>query len=145
MDRINKKANVKYSANQMYTLVNDIEAYPDFLPWCTNATIINYGDNELVASVSISIGKIRKIFTTQNTMRQGSSIDMKLIEGPFKKLNGEWKFQNNPNGGSIVSLEMQFEFKNKLLRYTFGAVFKKITNSLVDAFIERANIIYGKL
>jgi len=142
--RISKKANVKYSANQMYTLVNDIEAYPDFLPWCTDAIITNHGNNELVASVSISIGKIKKIFTTKNTMQQDSLISMKLIKGPFKILNGEWNFQNNSSGGSTVLLEMQFEFKNKLLRYTFGAAFKKITASLVDAFIERASDIYGE-
>mgnify|MGYP003326229899 CR=1 FL=1 len=77
-------------------------------------------------------------------MQQGSSITMKLIKGPFKKLNGEWKFKNNLKGGSNVSLEMQFEFKNKLFEYTFGAAFKKITDSLVDAFIERAHTIYGE-
>ena len=144
MIRISKKANVEYSANQMYTLVNNIEAYPDFLPWCTDAIITNYGNNELIASVSISAGKIKKIFTTKNTMQPGLSISMKLIKGPFKILNGEWNFQNNPSGGSIVFLEMEFEFKNKLLRYTFGAVFKKITDSLVDAFITRARDIYGE-
>ncbi len=85
MTRISKKANVKYSANQMYTLVNDIESYPNFLPWCTNTVIKNYSDNELVASVSISIGKIKKIFVTKNTMQQDLSISMELIEGPFKK------------------------------------------------------------
>ena len=144
MTRISKKANVKYSANQMYMLVNDIESYPNFLPWCTNSIVTNYGDNELVASVSISIGKIKKIFVTKNTMQQDSSISMELIEGPFKKLNGKWKFKNNLDSGSTVSLEMQFEFKNKLLRYTFGTAFKKITDSLVNAFIERANVIYGE-
>ena len=144
MTRISKKANVKYSANQMYMLVNDIESYPNFLPWCTNSTIKNYGDNELVASISISIGKIKKIFVTKNTMQQDSSISMELIEGPFKKLNGQWKFKNNLDSGSTVSLEMQFEFKNKLLRYTFCTAFKKITDSLVNAFIERANVIYGE-
>ena len=144
MTRISKKANVKYSANQMYMLVNDIESYPNFLPWCTNSTITNYSDNELVASVSISIGKIKKIFVTKNTMQQDSSISMELIEGPFKKLNGQWKFKNNLDSGSTVSLEMQFEFKNKLLRYTFGTAFTKITDSLVNAFIERANVIYGE-
>ena len=144
MTRISKKANVKYSAIQMYTLVNDIEAYPDFLPWCTNAIITNHSNNELVASVSISIGKIKKNFTTKNTMKKGSSISMKLIKGPFKILNGEWNFQNNSSGGSVVLLEMQFEFKNKLLEYTFGAAFKKITDSLVNAFIKRAYDIYGE-
>ncbi len=142
MTRINKKAVVKFSANQMYKLVNDIEAYPSFLPWCTDANIINDSKDSLTASVSISIGRIKKIFTTLNTMQQDISIDMKLIRGPFKKLNGSWEFKNNNNGGSTVSLVMEFEFKNKLLKYTLGGAFKKITDSLVDAFISRANDIY---
>ena len=144
MIRISKKADVKYRADQMYRLVNDIEAYPEFLPWCTEAIISNHSSNEIVADVSISVGKIKKIFTTKNTMQPDSSISMKLIKGPFKILNGEWNFQDNSSGGSTVLLEMQFEFKNKLLKYTFGIAFKKITDSLVDAFIERANNIYGK-
>ena len=142
MTRINKKAVVKFSANQMYKLVNDIEAYPSFLPWCTDANIINDSKDSLTASVSISIGRIKKIFTTLNTMQQDISIDMKLIKGPFKKLNGSWEFKNNNNGGSTVSLVMEFEFKNKLLKYTLGGAFKKIIDSLVDAFISRANDIY---
>lgn len=144
MTRINKKTNVKFSANQMYSLVNDIETYPDFLPWCTDANIISSDEATLTASISISVGRIKKIFTTLNTMREGISINMILIKGPFKELNGQWIFQDNSEGGSTVSLEMQFEFKNKLLKYTFGTAFKKVINSLVDAFIERANIIYDE-
>lgn len=144
MTRINKKTNVKFSANQMYSLVNDIETYPDFLPWCTDANIISSDEATLTASISISVGRIKKIFTTLNTMREGISINMILIKGPFKELNGQWIFQDNSEGGSTVSLEMQFEFKNKLLKYTFGTAFKKAINSLVDAFIERANIIYDE-
>ena len=115
MTRINKKTNVKFSANQMYSLVNDIETYPDFLPWCTDANIISSNEATLTASISISVGRIKKIFTTLNTMRKGISINMTLIKGPFKELNGQWIFQDNSAGGSTVSLEMQFEFKNKLL------------------------------
>ena len=144
MARINKKTNVKFSANQMYSLVNDIETYPDFLPWCTDANIISSDEATLTASISISVGRRKKIFTTLNTMREGISINMILIQGPFKELNGQWIFQDNSEGGSTVSLEMQFEFKNKLLKYTFGTAFKKIIDSLVDVFIERANVIYDE-
>jgi ribosome-associated toxin RatA of RatAB toxin-antitoxin module len=128
----------------MYSLVNDIETYPDFLPWCTEVNIISSNEATLTASISISVGRIKKIFTTLNTMRKGISINMTLIKGPFKELNGQWIFQDNSAGGSTVFLEMQFEFKNKLLKYTFGPVFKKIIDSLVDAFIERAYVIYDE-
>ena len=144
MTKISKKANVNFNADQMYALVNDIESYPDFLPWCTDTKIINSGEGMLTASVTISIGKIKKRFTTLNKMEHGSSISMNLIEGPFKELNGYWKFQNNSGVGSVVTLEMQFEFKNKLLKYTFGPPFKMITDSLVSSFIERAHDIYGE-
>ena len=142
MSRIYKKALVKYNANQMYTLVNDIESYPSFLPWCTNANIIDRDENSLTASVCISIGKIKKIFTTLNTMQEDTSINMKLIQGPFKRLDGRWEFEDSGDGGSTVSLVMEFEFKNKILKYTLSGAFKKITDSLVDAFISRANNIY---
>ena len=111
MSRIYKKAVVKYNANQMYALVNDIESYPSFLPWCTNANIIDRDENSLTASVCISIGKIKKIFTTLNTMQEDTSINMKLIQGPFKRLDGRWEFEDSGDGGSTVSLVMEFEFK----------------------------------
>lgn len=144
MTIISKKTDVKFNADQMYALVNDIESYPDFLPWCTDTKIINSGEGMQTASVTISIGKIKKRFTTLNKMQRGISISMNLIEGPFKELNGYWKFQNNSGLGSVVTLDMQFEFKNKLLKYTFGPPFKMITDSLVSSFIERAHDIYGE-
>jgi len=141
--KINKKANVTYSAKQMFELVNDIKSYPEFLPWCTGTKLLDKKNNSLIASVSISVGKIKQSFTTKNTMEEDTSITMKLVKGPFKELNGYWQFNNDVKGGSSVSLEMQFEFKNKLVKHAFGAAFKKITDSMVDAFVKRAGVIYG--
>ena len=143
MTKINKQAQVSYSAKQMYILVNQIESYPEFLPWCTETKIITSNDDSMTASVSIAVGKIKQTFTTANTMKTDTSIIMRLIEGPFKKLYGHWQFKEDENGGCLVMLEMQFEFKNKLVKHALGAAFKKITNSLVDAFIERAREVYG--
>ena len=143
MTRISKQANVEYSASQMFALVNDIESYPDFLPWCTASSILEQKENALTASVSVAMGKIKQTFTTSNSMQQDSSIRMSLVKGPFKELNGHWQFENDLNGGCAVSLDMQFEFKNKLLKHTLGAAFQKIIDSLVDAFIQRARVIYG--
>ena len=131
-----------YSAKQMFALVNDIKSYPEFLPWCTETNVLEDKGHSLIASVSISLGKIKQSFTTENSMQADTSIDMKLVEGPFKKLHGHWQF-NDDNAGSSVSLEMQFEFKNKIMKHAFGAAFKKITDSMVDAFIERARVVYG--
>lgn len=143
MTKINKQANVAYSAEQMFALVNDIKSYPEFLPWCTDTKILEEKTHSLIASVSISMGKIKQSFTTENTMKSDTSIIMRLVEGPFKELNGYWQFNDDANGGSSVSLEMQFEFKNKLMKHAFGAAFKKITDSMVEAFVERARIVYG--
>ncbi len=140
--KISKQAKVIYSAEQMYALVNDIESYPEFLPWCTDTNILEDKGDSLVASISISLGKLKQIFTTKNIMCANTSINMELVEGPFRELSGNWYFQNASEGCS-VSLDMQFEFKNKIMKHAFGAAFKKITNSMVEAFVERARIVYG--
>ena len=143
MTKICKRANVAYSANQMFALVNDIDAYSEFLPWCTESHVLENKGETLTAAVSISVGKIKQTFTTANTMQAGTSIIMNLVKGPFKELHGHWQFHDDDNGGCLISLDMQFEFKNKLLKHALGAAFKKIMESLVEAFIERAQVIYG--
>lgn len=143
MTKISKQQQVNYSANEMYRLVNDIEAYPEFLPWCTATNIIQQEEQELVASVSIAIGKIKQSFTTANRMLENKTITMQLVEGPFKQLVGDWQFQSVNDQQCIVSLDMQFEFKNKLVKHTLGHVFNKIIDSLVEAFVDRAQYVYG--
>jgi len=128
---------------KMFALVNDIESYPDFLPWCSGTNVLENNGNSITASVSLSVGKIKQTFTTANTMQPDTSISMRLVKGPFKELNGYWQFHDNVNGGCSVSLDMKFKFKNKLVKHTLGSAFKKITDSLVDAFIERARVVYG--
>ena len=141
--RIHKQASVRYSRGQMFALVNDIESYPEFLPWCTASRIIKKDQAALTASVSIAVGRIRQTYTTANTMRQDESIHMSLVKGPFKELNGCWRFRDNGRGGCCVSLDMQFQFKNRLIKHTLGKVFQRIIDSLVAAFIERARSLYG--
>ena len=134
MTKINKQEQVVYSAHQMFSLVCDIESYPEFLPWCINANIIESQDTFTEASLSIAIGKLKQTFTTANTLKTDTSITMKLIEGPFNDLHGNWQFLESEN---------DFEFKNKLLKYAFGAAFKNIIDSLVDSFVERARDVYA--
>jgi ribosome-associated toxin RatA of RatAB toxin-antitoxin module len=143
LTKINKKAHVDYSANQMYSLVNDIESYPEFLPWCAETSILESHKNGITASVSIALGKIKQTFTTANTMQPDDSIIMRLVTGPFKELYGHWQFIEDEKNGCLVMLEMEFEFKNKIVKHALGAAFKKITDSLVDAFIKRARDVYG--
>ena len=143
MTRISKKEQVNYSANEMYRLVNDIEAYPEFLPWCTAANILQQEEQTLVASVSIAVGKIKQSFTTANQMQLNEKITMQLVEGPFKQLVGNWRFQTIDEQQCVVSLDMQFEFKNRLVKHTLGHAFHKIIDSLVEAFVNRAQSVYG--
>jgi len=144
LTEIHKKTVVPYTADEMYALVNDIEAYPDFLPWCTNAQVLNTNNYHLTASVAMEIGKIKQTFTTENTMQPGLSIQMKLVKGPFKQLYGHWQFEPDGTQSSTISLDMDFEFKNKLLKLALNSTFNKIMGSLVTSFVKRAQVVYGK-
>lgn len=143
MGIINKSAVVPYSAEQMYSLVNNIEAYPEFLPLCTSAVVSDRTDSSLTASVSLAKGKIKQTFTTVNTMQPGKRIDVKLISGPFSHLNGSWKFEDAGNYLCHIDLHMDFEFRNKLLKLALGPVFNQFMAMLVSSFVNRAKIIYG--
>ena len=143
MTTIHKSALVPYSAEQMYNLVDDVYAYPDFLPWCGAAQEISRNEEEVEASLDIAHSGVHKSFTTRNRLQPGQSIEMQLVEGPFKYLNGVWRFEALGDAGSKVGLDLEFEFSSKLLGMTFGPLFSKIASSLVDAFIQRAQKVYG--
>ena len=142
MGNVSKTASVSYTAEQMYGLVNDIESYPEFLPWCTDAVIFSQTDSELTASVSLATGKLKQTFTTKNKMEPGHRIDINLISGPFKYLRGFWQFDDVRDGVCHVELYMEFEFKNKVLKIMLSSVFTQFMNSLVSSFIKRARQIY---
>ena len=128
----------------MYEVVNDIESYPRFLPWCRDAKVYNSTDSSLTATVFIAIGRIRQSFTTENRMQPGREIHMKLVDGPFKLLRGTWKFTSEKNDSSRISLDIEFEFKNRLLKLALGKTFNHIMDSMVESFSRRADQIYGK-
>lgn len=143
MKKISKHALVPYSAEQMFALVNDIAAYADFLPWCSQSEVLEQTEKEITASITIAYGSLNKSFTTLNILTPGSKMEMQLVEGPFKKLHGDWLFTQLGDDGSKVSLELEFEFKNKLISMTMGSVFSQIANTLVDSFAERATKMYS--
>jgi ribosome-associated toxin RatA of RatAB toxin-antitoxin module len=144
LTEIFKTSVVPYSANEMYALVNDIESYPDFLPWCSASHILHQDKYKLTASVSIKAGKIKYTFTTENIMQPGQHIKMRLVKGPFKRLKGKWLFVPVHEKSCTITLDMDFEFKNNLIKLTLSGVFNRIMNSLVDSFTKRAIEIYGK-
>jgi ribosome-associated toxin RatA of RatAB toxin-antitoxin module len=135
---------VPYSADEMYALVNDIEAYPDFLTWCKTAQVANKTNTHLQATVAVEVGKIKQSFSTDNTMQPGRRITMQLVEGPFKFLSGCWQFDPQGEQSCNIRLDIEFEFKNKLLKIALSHTFNRIMDTMVDAFTKRAHEIYGK-
>lgn len=142
MRKINKSALVAYSAAQMYALVDDVDRYQEFLPWCSQSSVLQRSDNEVTATLVIAYGKLNKSFTSRNSNTLNERIHMQVIDGPFKHLRGDWRFAS-VGDGCRVTLDMEFEFSSKLLDLSVGPVFNKIADSLVDAFITRATKIYG--
>ncbi len=143
MTTINKSALVPYSPEQMFKLIDDIEAYSDFLPWCGKATEIARDKKNVEASILISHSGLNKEFTTQNKNTAFEKIEMHLVNGPFKNLDGVWLFEPLGETACKISLNLEFEFSSKIITITLWPVFSKIANSLVDAFIKRADTVYG--
>lgn len=144
MATVKKSALVLYSAAEMYALVEDIEAYPRFLPWCRSTQVLSRNEDEVRATIEMVKGGVHKSFTTCNRMQNHKMIDIRLLEGPFKRLEGYWRFEPLRADASKVSLDMEFEFASSLLRMAVEPVFKQIANSLVDAFCKRAVDLYGR-
>jgi len=142
MTHIERSAIVPFSAEKMFKLVDDIASYPLFLPWCKSTKIYSREDNEVKASIEISKAGIHKSFTTFNLNQSYSTIELNLIEGPFKSLKGHWRFEELKPNACKVSLEIEFEFSNKILSMSIGPVFSQICNTLVNSFVIRAREVY---
>jgi ribosome-associated toxin RatA of RatAB toxin-antitoxin module len=141
---IHKSTLVPYSADEMYALVNDIESYPDFLRWCKRTQILYATDTNLQATIAVEAGKIKQSFTTENSMQPGREINMQLVEGPFKYLRGKWQFEPQADQTCRITLDIQFEFKNKLFKLALNKMFNYIMNSMIGSFSQRACEIYGE-
>ncbi len=143
MTRIEKTALVKFSAQQMFDLVNDIESYPEFLPWCSSSRIIKREGNIVEAELSISKGGFQKSFSTRNELDMGKQMTVSLIDGPFSHLAGIWQFQPLREDASKILFDLDFELSGKLASLAFGAVFNQICNTMVSSFTQRAKIVYA--
>ncbi len=144
MNAIRKSALVPYSAEEMYGLVADIESYGKFLPWCGGARILNRHAHELTASIDIAYRGVHKSFTTRNTLSPGREMNLMLVDGPFKHLFGRWRFDPLDESACKVSLDLDFEFSNRLVAFALGPVFSSIANDLVESFRRRAAELYGR-
>jgi ribosome-associated toxin RatA of RatAB toxin-antitoxin module len=142
MPTVHRNALVPHSPAEMFALINDVAAYPSFLPWCAQAEIREQGADRIVASLTVTKGTIRQTFTTENRLDENRRIEVRLVDGPFRKLHGVWRFDPVGERGCKISLDMEFEFSNRLLGLTFGGLFHQISNTLVDAFCRRAREVY---
>lgn len=147
MKTVHKSVLIWYSAEEMYALVTDVAKYPEFLPWCDASRVIEEGANSMTAEIGLAFGGIHQGFTTQNTHVPGREVRLKLVKGPFSNLDGTWKF--NPVGEAgdracRVELDLTYGFSNFALQAIVGPVFDKIASSLVEAFVKRAEQVYGK-
>jgi len=143
MTSISKFALVPYSPAQMFELVEDIESYAEFLPWCKGARVLSRTGDEVRATLELSKGGVEKAFTTCNRIQKNKMIEMRLVEGPFKQLQGYWRFDALGDDGCKVSLDLEFEFASRMLGMVVGPVFNQVANSLVDSFQQRAVDVYG--
>jgi len=139
---IHRHALTPFSANQMFALVDDIEAYPVFLQWCRSASVITRDIDVVTAELELAKGSMHKTFTTKNRLMPGKMIEMKLVEGPFKHLEGFWRFEALREDACKISLDLDFDFSSKMVGMVVGPVFNQVANSLVDAFCKRAESIY---
>jgi ribosome-associated toxin RatA of RatAB toxin-antitoxin module len=146
MKTVHKSVLIWYSAGEMFQLVTDVARYPEFLPWCDRATVLESSEHGMKAQVGIAFGGIHQTFTTRNEHVPGRAVKMHLVDGPFSRLDGHWQF--HPLGAGEqrackVELELCYGFDNMALAALVGPVFDKIAGSLVDAFVKRAEAVYG--
>lgn len=143
MPDIKRRKTVPYSQEQMFNLVNDIESYSAFLPYCAQSNIDRATAEEIHATLTFAKGGLQKSFTTLNRLQPHKMIEMRLVDGPFKHLEGFWQFEATKTG-CCVSLDLEFEFASRLLGLMFGPLFNQVASMLVDAFSKRAEVVYGK-
>lgn len=143
MQQINRSALVPFSTEQMFRLVDDIEQYPEFVPYCKQAKIIQRTNNRVSATLEIAKSGIAKSLSTENTLVPFEKIEMRLLNGPFKQLSGVWLFTPLTENACKIELSLEFEFANKLASLAFAGIFNQLTLSMVGAFTQRAKEVYG--
>jgi ribosome-associated toxin RatA of RatAB toxin-antitoxin module len=146
MKTVHKSVLIWYSAEEMFALVTDVAKYPQFLPWCDHASVLAGHAAGMKAEIGIAFGGIHQTFTTHNEHVAGRKVTMRLVDGPFSTLDGQWNFTPlGPPGQRAckAELELHYGFKNAALAALVGPVFDKIAGNLVDAFVKRAEQVYG--
>jgi ribosome-associated toxin RatA of RatAB toxin-antitoxin module len=140
---VEKSVLIGHSAAKMYALVADVEAYPQFLPWCSGAEVQMLDARKAMATLHVNYHGLRQNFTTENRMDKGALIEMKLVNGPFKHLDGFWRFLPLTEQACKVEFRLSYELSGKLMEKIAGPVFNHIANTFVEVFVKRARNLYG--
>jgi ribosome-associated toxin RatA of RatAB toxin-antitoxin module len=141
MTIISRSALMPYAAQTMYEVVNNVAEYPDFLPWCADARILSQSDTLMEASILMKKAGVNHWFSTRNSLMKNKKIEIELLDGPFKRLEGSWEFTDYDDQGSRIKLDLEFEFPNGLGMVLIAPVFSRIANTMVDSFCTRAHEI----
>jgi ribosome-associated toxin RatA of RatAB toxin-antitoxin module len=141
MPSIEKSVLVSHSAADMFALVADIEAYPGFLPWCSGARVLERTAEDVTATIDIQFHGVRQSFTTVNRQAPVERIDLRLVEGPFSKLEGHWHFTALADDACKVALALDYDFSNFILKKLVGPVFHQIATTMIDSFVKRADAV----
>jgi ribosome-associated toxin RatA of RatAB toxin-antitoxin module len=142
MKRIARSAIVEHSAAEMYALVETIEAYPGFLPWCAGAVVHERRPGSTRATLTVGVRGLRHAFTTRNQNRPGEAIDMHLVEGPFRRFEGQWRFVPLSEHACRIEFSLQYEFASRALGRVLAPLFDNIADSMVEAFVRRAGEVH---
>ena len=143
MRQVEKSVLVPYTPAQMFALVADLASYPAFVPWVSQARVIELAADYIIGQLEMHRAGVRETFMSRNSMRAPSEIHMELVEGPFKTLSGLWTFEDIAGRGSQVKLRMRFEFANPMVALLLSRSFEKSCIELIDAFVSRAREVYG--
>ncbi|MDO8274281.1 MAG: type II toxin-antitoxin system RatA family toxin [Serpentinimonas sp.] len=146
MKSVHKSVLIWHSAHEMFALVSDVPRYPEFLPWCQSGQVLEQTPDGMVAAIGMSIGGLKKSFTTRNTHVEDRRIHLDLVDGPFSHLDGTWDFKPVGDGSQRacrIDFTLQYGFASSTLSALVGPLFDKIAANLVDAFVKRADQVYG--
>ena len=146
MKKLLKSVLIWYTPEEMFRLVTDVDQYVHFLPWCNHSKVLQFNDQGMDAEVGIGVAGVSQVFVTHNTHILNHEIRMKLVQGPFSNLDGTWTFDpvgDNSQRACKVTLSLEYGFSSATLAAVVGPVFDKIAASLVDAFVKRAEQVYG--
>jgi ribosome-associated toxin RatA of RatAB toxin-antitoxin module len=149
MKHVKKSVLLSYSAPEMYALVTAVPDYPRFLPWCEKAEVLSDDESGMTARLHLAYGGLRHAFTTRNTHVNGASVLVALVDGPFSVLEGSWQFlplalPGNTDPACKIHFEMRYAFASRPLEVVVSPVFDRVANTFVDAFVKRAEQVYGE-